>query len=499
MNLTAGSGIRRRHHVACDVAIVGSGPAGATVAATLAEAGLDVVVVEAGAHFEPEEFVENSFDAMTRLYRQAGALVTRTQPAIPLVQGVAVGGTSVINGAISWRLPKDIWCEWVDADPELASVLEWERVQAALEEVETALGVTPTAPAVAGPNNTLLARGAEALGIEHRPIRRNASGCLGLGRCLQGCPRGRKASMDRTLLPRASAAGARILSETEVVRVRTRRRSAVGVTGRSSRGARVEVDARCGVVLGASALQTPALLSKSGIRQGPVGDNFQAHPGVSVAGQFDDAVRVWTGATQGHEVIGLRHEGLKFEALGFDASIAATRAHGVGLELRDALESLDRWAHWGVCIRASARGRVRPARVGGLRVDYRLSNEDLRSIRRGVSILGGLMFAAGARRISPSVYGWAPAVTDRGAWRDFEMHGPLAATAYTPVITHMFGTCRMGSDPAVSVVRPDFRHHHVDRLWVADSSVFPSNIGVNPQTSICALARICAEEILSAK
>ena len=59
----------------------------------------------------------------------------------------------------------------------------------------------------------------------------------------------------------------------------------------------------------------------------------------------------------------------------------------------------------------------------------------------------------------------------------------------------MFGTARIGGDPAHSVVRPDFRHHQVDRLYVADSSTFPSNLGVNPQIPIMAVAALCARRV----
>jgi choline dehydrogenase-like flavoprotein len=63
-------------------------------------------------------------------------------------------------------------------------------------------------------------------------------------------------------------------------------------------------------------------------------------------------------------------------------------------------------------------------------------------------------------------------------------------------VTHMFGTCRMGSDPERSVVGPDFRHHAVDGLYVADSSVFPSNLGVNPQIPVMAVATLCGRRVL---
>jgi choline dehydrogenase-like flavoprotein len=62
-------------------------------------------------------------------------------------------------------------------------------------------------------------------------------------------------------------------------------------------------------------------------------------------------------------------------------------------------------------------------------------------------------------------------------------------------MTHLFATARMGSDRTASVVRPDFRHHTIAGLYVADSSVFPSNLGVNPQIAIMALAQLCARSI----
>jgi choline dehydrogenase-like flavoprotein len=62
-------------------------------------------------------------------------------------------------------------------------------------------------------------------------------------------------------------------------------------------------------------------------------------------------------------------------------------------------------------------------------------------------------------------------------------------------MTHLFATARMGSERETSVVGTDFQHHDVRGLYVADSSVFPSNTGVNPQVTIMALAHLCAEQV----
>ncbi len=497
LELVDGGQLTGAESASFDVVVVGSGPGGATVARAVARGGASVAVVEEGALHPPGRLPEDSFTAMARLYRDMGASVTRSPSPVPYVQGRAVGGTSVINGAISWRLPQDVHAGWGSEDPELQELLPWERVCQALDTVEADLNIHPTDPAVAGPNNLLLAEGAAALGLEHRPIRRNVRGCVGSGRCLQGCPHGAKASMDGTYLPDACAAGARIYARTRIdgIRLAERRDRATGVTGVTAGGGRLTLSARRAVVLAASAVQTPALLWRSGVRSGPVGQGFQCHPGASMAGRFAQPVRVWRGATQGHEVTGLRQEGLKFEALGYDMAMVAARQKGVGAELSERIEDLAHWCNWGVAVRSEARGRVRPA---GPReaVRWTPTEGDMRQVRKGVRVLGEMMLAAGAQYVTPGVFGWHAQVEDPSVMASFDEEGPLDPRAYALAVTHMFGTCRMASDPARGVVRPDFRHHQVDGLYIADSSVFPSNTGVNPQTSIIALASLCGEHVL---
>ena len=298
--------------------------------------------------------------------------------------------------------------------------------------------------------------------------------------------------MDRTYLPRAAAKGARVLANVRVDAIEAGAR-AEGVRATARGGGAVRVRAPV-VVLAASAVHTPVLLLRSGIRHGPVGEGFQCHPGISMVGRFPEPVRMWHGATQGHEVTGLRKEGIKFEALAYDLPVLAARLPGVGATLRERLGDADRFASWAAAIRAKARGRVRPGRRGA-RVHFDLLPDDLQRFRRAARVMGEMMLAAGAEVVWPEIHGFAEEVSDRAVLARLETEGPLDARAWTAIVTHMFGTCRLGSDPATSVVRPDFRHHAVPGLYVADSSVFPTNTGVNPQTSILVLATRCAEHI----
>lgn len=487
-----GREVRVAHEETTEVIVVGSGPAGATVARQLSAKGLRVTVVEEG--HEARAASPSGLEAMAELYRDMGTSIALGNASMPYLQGRVVGGTSVINGAISWQLPREAVDAWLQRDPALAPALDWAALQSAEAWVLERLQVSPTDEAIAGEKNRLLGRGAEVLGVAHRPIQRNVVGCRGSGRCLQGCPHGAKLSMDRTLLPDAVKTGAHIIGGARVERVMVEKHRAVGVRGTFAGGGAFTLRATHAVVLAASAIQTPVLLLASGLTQGPVGRHLTAHPGVSVTGRFAQPVRNWEGATQGHEVTGYRSEGLKLEALGFDLSILASRVPGMGAGFAQRLRELGNYAVWGAAMKARAEGRVRRGWRRPL-VTYSLTPEDVRLARRGVRVLGDTLLAAGATEVYPGVPGFDPVVTTRERMAQLEELGSLNARDYTMSMTHLFGTARMGSDTATSVVRPDFRHHRADALYVADSSIFPGNLGVNPQISIMVLADRCAASI----
>jgi choline dehydrogenase-like flavoprotein len=192
----------------------------------VARSGASVIVIEAGRWFAPREFQLSAFHSMADTYRDMGASVVLGSAPTPFVQGKLVGGSSPINGAICWRTPRDVYDEWLRRTARSPTRCPgtcskppptcWRRAQRA-----------PHGPAIAGAKNQLLARGAEALGLAHRPIRRNVQGCEGLGRCMQGCPNARKLSVDATLLADAEQAGAVVLSSTEVTSIDVRARDAL--------------------------------------------------------------------------------------------------------------------------------------------------------------------------------------------------------------------------------------------------------------------------------
>ena len=79
---------------------------------------------------------------------------------------------------------------------------------------------------------------------------------------------------------------------------------------------------------------------------------------------------------------------------------------------------------------------------------------------------------------------------------DLLKEAPLDPRRYIAILSHLFGGCVMGSDPSRSVCDQNGRVHGYQRLYVADASAIPTNLGVNPQHTIMALAATFAERAL---
>ncbi|EUA68930.1 FAD binding domain protein [Mycobacterium xenopi 4042] len=155
--------------VTADAVVVGSGAGGAMVARTLAQAGLDTVVVEEGRRWTVDEFrSRHPIDRFAGLYRGAGATVALGRPAIVMPMGRAVGGSTVVNSGTCYRPPLTVQRHWRDeyglglADPA--------QLSGYLDEVERTLQVAPVPLEIMGRNGTLLLVGAEALGWRAAPI-----------------------------------------------------------------------------------------------------------------------------------------------------------------------------------------------------------------------------------------------------------------------------------------------------------------------------------------
>ncbi|MFW6050887.1 MAG: GMC family oxidoreductase N-terminal domain-containing protein [Myxococcota bacterium] len=477
-----------------DVVVVGSGAGGSVVATELATAGQRVLVLEEGPRVPPADYGRmRPSESMRHIWRDGGmtvALGVGDTPSINVTMGRCVGGSSVLTGAVCFRIPDEVLHEWSN-DHGLAGYTPAE-MEPFAEHVEKAIHVEEVPVHMRSRGTQLFAEGAAKRGVELQPLRRNTKGCQGCGRCNFGCPHEAKMSVDQSYLPRAVRAGADVWSHCRVDRVRVKNGRAVGVVGRvlgrpgGKPSGRLAVHARR-VVVACGAWNTPVLLQRSGIRGGGhVGRHLTVHPAFRGLARFDEPVRGWQGALQSAYTEAFRDDGITLTGLFVPVGVLGATMPGVGPEHTRAAANIDQLAIFGGMIHDDGGGRVH--RIPGRReplVTYRMSKKDRATVPKVVRLLAEIFADAGAKEIFLPVLGMRPVAPDDLASLDLDR---IPGSRFECSSQHPLGTCRMSAAPERGVVDADGKSWEVDELYVADGSVLPTSLGVNPQLSIMTVA-----------
>lgn len=480
-----------------DVVVVGTGPGGAACARVCAQGGARVVLLEEGP--PASRFARHQGGTMRHHYQEGGAMVATGTTFVPIAAGRGVGGGSLINSAIAWRAPDHVLERWT-------TLLGDDRFgPAALtplyDELWALLGIWPTRPEISGANNDLIVRGVQKLGLEGGYLQRATPGCTGCGVCYFGCPSGGKASVNQNLLLEACAAGAVIQADTKVDTFQLDGDRVVGVEGwmwdpdTNERGGRVRVSAPK-VVLAAGGIGTPRTLHVAGLaeRLGPaVGRGLHIHPGNAVLGFCDTPIELWRGATQGAWFKVDSLPGVLPHTFSAPPDACLGILNAVGADAKPVLARLRYLCGLVVMISDVGEGSVRAWPDGRARISYDFDPNDIERIKDGMLWAARVLLAGGAREVFCPVAG-------TGMYTDAESLraaiAPKSLEDFVMYASHPMSTCRMGTDPATSVVRPDGRAHALDGLWLADSSVFPTSLGVNPSITTMAMASVIGRGLL---
>ncbi len=485
----------------CDVCVIGSGAGGGTAAGVLADAGLDVVVLEAGDYYDDADFDGGEHSAFSRMYMYGGGAASHDQ-SVGLLAGSCLGGGTVVNYTTSFRTPDDVREEWASHGIEAFASEEY---GGSLDAVCERLGVNQehSRPST---RDQVMQRGLVALGWHSDFMPRNVRGCDQgevCGYCGFGCRLGAKQSTVKTWLADAHAAGTRILVRTSAEKVSIDAGAATGVEARTLDGHRVTVRARA-VVSACGALHTPALLRRSGLSNANVGKHLRLHPATAVWGVFEEDLRPWEGTMQA--VYSDEHRyldggyGVKYETAANHPSLLISFAPWRGGRPHaEMMEALSHTVPMGVLLRDRDGGEVRVGRDGQPVVRYRLSEYDTKHARSGVDGAARILEAAGARKIFSShtrAVAYEPGRRgDRGQFNrdaDAAGYGPGQCTFNS---FHIMGSARMGGSAATSACNPAGETWEARNLVVCDGSAFPSASGVNPMVSIEAIAHMNARAL----
>src|SRR5439155_23051083 len=243
------------------------------------------------------------------------------------------------------------------------------------------------------------------------------------------------------------------------------------------------------------AIHTPGLLARSGVRHPALGRNLRIHPAVGVAGYFREPLFAWRGTLQSYLVDALEDShGVMIEVTTPVPGVSAAALPGVGLALKEGLSRFPHAASAGLFVSDTGSGRV--LRLPGAReplMTYTLSPADARALCEGIALVAEIFFAAGAETVYTGVAGVPELRHPREAAVLRERRFP--PSALQPTGFHPMGTARMGRDPVRAVTDSWGAVRGVRGLHVADASLFPTCVGVNPQVSIMAFATRIARRL----
>ena len=485
--------------LSADVVVVGSGAGGPVVAKELQEKGHSVILLEEGGHYRTADFKNDPVWAFSHLYRDGGATIALGTPPVPFPLGRCLGGTTTVNSGTCFRTPDAILHRWERAWnlPDISP----EDMRPYFERVESLYSVNAVHSGNMGRNGEIFLEAARGLGYSAGPLKRNMNEkCVGCGICTLGCPTGGKRPTLLNYIPRASELGAEVYCDFRVEKIRSSLGTATGVSGSildrdtNKRRARFEVSAKV-VVLAAGAVGTPLLLLKNRLANssGQVGQNLRLHPGIRVYALMDEVVKGWLGVPQGVYVDEFWNEGVMLEGIFVGPLLSAPALPFFGRRNKELMWAFPRIAAFGAMVQDETRGRVRPGPFGLPFITYNLEKEDLRKAIKAIAYTSEIYFAAGAKKVYPTIP-WLPEIQNPRQISEI-LTGPVKASDLEMMAFHPMGTCRMGTRPDRSVTDPWGETFDVRNLFVADASLFPSCLGVNPMESIMAFANRNADHI----
>ena len=486
-----------------DVVVIGSGAGGGTVAeglGSLARAGYRILVLEQGARLRADEFTGREVDMAEALYEEGGGFLT-ADGTMTLAFGRAWGGSTVVYTGTSLIAPERVIRGW-DV-PGLAHADVERRSRRFMGENNVHL----LPPELINDNNRLFVEGCAEAGYHAEQFPLNLKGCLGSSLCNLGCPNGAKQGTHVVQLPAAVRDGVESLTRAEALRLQEQRvfvrvrAPAPGEKGEPSEWAPGDYVVNAKVVVAAGgAVGTPALLLRSGFGASlpRLGEGFTCHPAHILVGEHDRPITNDVGHPKSYYLDRAVEEGFLLETCMYFPFTTAKNLTGFGEPHSALMRAFSRLQMILVlaCDHATAGNRVAVDRDGKPVVHYTFTPGTVTALVRATRAAARIFFAAGAQRVhAPSADPPLLSREEAGSLetRIHERHfkaGKISVSA-----AHLMGGCGMRSTASDSVTDSWGRVHGAPWLFVADASLFPDSLEINPYLTIMALADRAAERI----
>lgn len=490
--------------ITCDVAIIGSGAGGGTVAAALAPLvadGLRVIVFEQGAKLRDDEFDGGELTMAPVLYEDGGGFLT-ADGTMTLAFGRTYGGSTVVYTGTSLVAPERVIRGW--RVPGLTAGDLAERSAKYMQQNNVHL----LRPDEINDNNRLFVEGCRAAGFTAEQFPINVRGCLGSSLCNLGCPNGAKQGTHRVQLPEAERRGVEVVTRAEALRVDQGQlhvrvtEKPQGTKGEPSAWAPGEYDIHARVVVAAGgSIGSSALLLRSGLgaRLPRLGHGFTCHPAFILVAEHAGTITNFVGHPKSYFLDRAEAEGYVLETCMYFPFTTAKNLTGLGTEHAAMMQAFERLQMILVlaCDRAVEENRIEVDRSGRPVVHYSFTPTVVDSLAAATRAAARIFFGAGALRVH------APTADPHIITRDEigRIDERITPAHFVPGTTsvsaaHMMGGCGMGGSAANSVCDGWGRVHGMPWLRVADSSLFPDSLEINPYLTVMALADRTAQAVM---
>ncbi|WJX88250.1 Long-chain-alcohol oxidase fao4a, variant 2 [Trifolium repens] len=504
--------------IQCDAVVVGSGSGGGVVAGVLAKSGYKVLVLEKGNYFARKNLSLLEGPSLDQMYLSNGLLATDDMSVLVLA-GSTVGGGSTINWSASIKTPNHVCKEWCDRH-EL-ELFESKLYKEAMDVVCEKMGVQSDFDEE-GFNNAILRKGCHEMGYPVNNIPRNAPPDHYCGWCFMGCKDGKKKGTSETwLVDLVKSGNGAILPGCEAIQILHGEKK--GRDKKIAKGVAFAIDYKgkkeiCVVeskvtIVACGALSTPPLLKRSGLKNENIGRNLHLHPVTMAWGYFPDAPELWPEerkkSYEGGIMTAMSTVVADFNRSGYGAVIQTPSLHpglfsilmpwSSGMDIKDRMRKFSRTAHIFALARDQGSGTVVDSPNC---ISYQMKDIDKDNLSKGIEKVLRILAAAGAEEIGTHNSKGRSLKVKEVSYHEFEKfvkeESSMSFTDLsTPVCSaHQMGSCRMGTNSKESVVNQMGETWEVEGLYLADSSVFPTALGVNPMVTIQAIAYCTAQHVL---
>lgn len=490
------------------------------VAGVLAKSGYKVLVLEKGSYFARNNVSLLEGPTMDQMYLSNGLIAT-TDMSVLILAGSTVGGGSTINWSASIKTPHHVCKEWCDIH-EL-ELFESTLYKEAMDVVCKKMGVQSDFEEE-GFNNAVLRKGCHEMGYPVNNIPRNAPPNHYCGWCCMGCKDGTKKGTSETwLVDLVKSGNGAILPKCEAIQILHRekkgsdRKTASGVAFAIEYNGNKDI---CVVeskvtIIACGALSTPSLLKRSGLKNENIGRNLHLHPVTMAWGYFPNSPsssKLWPEehkkSYEGGIMTAMSTVVAEFNKSGYGAVIQTPSLHpglfsilmpwNSGMDIKDRMRKFSRTAHVFALARDQGSGTVDSPSC----ISYHMKDADKENLKKGIEKVLRILAAAGAEEIGTHNNKGNRLNVKKVSYHEFEKfvkeESSMELTDLsTPICSaHQMGSCRMGNNPKDSVVNQMGETWEVEDLYIADASVFPTALGVNPMVTIQAIAYCTAQHVL---